>query len=139
MRVRRDFLAVALLSGILGAGCALKKTVMMMPLDGGAPIETIFTSGVFATGGDVAGRLVDGRTVAGRWSQVDDGTDLGLVAVATPRGPITATALTQTRRPNGVATLYGDGLTVLCVFSGTYSGGTVYCGDSEGRRYFGNW
>jgi hypothetical protein len=43
-------LAVLVAVGMLLPGCAVKKTIMVLPLDGGQPIETIFTSGMFRDG-----------------------------------------------------------------------------------------
>lgn len=121
------------------SGCALQKSVLMLPTDGGEPMKATFKSPLVGSSGDVEGHLPDGRSIIGRWTRVRSSVDLALVSVSTPRGPITAAGLVQSGSPTGVATLRGEGVTVICVYSGSHSNGVAYCGDSDGRRYVGNW
>ena len=74
---------------VLLSGCSLKKTVLVRPVAGGKPIETVFTSGLFASGGDVTATFPDGSTATGRWSKLS-GTAVQSVFVTTPFGPISA-------------------------------------------------
>jgi hypothetical protein len=112
----------------------------MVPVAGGEVVIVEFTSGLFASGGDVIAHFPEGVVLRGRWSVVDEGADLGLVTVFTPNGPVTATTLVASGTPNGVATLTSrEGTTAICTFTGTYGSGVASCADSTGRRYVGNW
>lgn len=134
----RAFLVVLAVTAV--AGC-VTKTIPMIPLNGGDPGSFTFkTNVVAASSGDVVAELPTGENVAGRWTELERPSELESFFVNTPAGPIYGTALTQTGdRPWGVATLSGDGLSMLCVYKGTQGSGFGTCVDSRGRRWMGNW
>ena len=48
-------LSLILVMALLAAACALRKEFLILPLDGGEPVEVVFTSGLFASGGMLKG------------------------------------------------------------------------------------
>lgn len=134
------WIAVALSSVLITAACATSRTVILRPVAGGQPLDTVFHTGWFATGGEVEVTFPNGETATGRWSSVNSGTDLGSIFVQTPSGPVSALSVASTGTPTGVATLStADGLTLLCVYEGTKNSGVAFCTDSDGASYVGNW
>jgi len=121
-------------------GCAVKKTISMNPVAGGAPGELTFHSNVLAaTSGDVRVVLPDGNVLDGRWSELSSGQSLAAFYVNTPSGVISGAALASDGSAWGVATLSGRGVTMLCVYSGKQTSGYGRCADSLGREWVGNW
>ena len=131
-------LAGVALIALFASGCTM--TILMAPLNGvGAAIP--FTVQRGSAGGWVRGTLPDGQAVAGRWAIVRSDSVLGLTQIVTPRGPITAGSLVGAGNASGVATLHGQGVTILCVFESSHwnQHGTAACADSRGDRYVGTF
>ena len=122
----------------LDANRTRTKTLRLLPNDGGDSVEAIWIAEGNATSG-VASSTIGTVQLTGRWTQIDGGMDLSALLVTTPSGPITAVGLSQGEPPTGVAILDGDGLRMLCTWTGSFQAGLAICADSNGRRYIGNW
>ena len=131
-------LVVGAIAAIVAANRTISRTVRLLAVDGGDAMEGTFVSKGAASSGPATGSL-GLRKLVGRWTQVDSGTDLTTFFLTTPFGPITAFGLSQARTPSGVATLEGEGINVLCVWTGSLRAGVATCADSSGRQYVGNW
>lgn len=139
--MRRALIAVVALVPLasIALGCAVTRNIQMLPSDGSAPIKAVIKGGAFSSSGPAEATLADGTFVQGKWTRLTSGVNLAMFFITTPRGNVTASALVPNGQPTGVATLSGPGVTMLCVYTGTYSSGFAYCADNDGRRYAGNW